>query len=216
MNKLSLFFLSFFVVVFLQGCISSPEKQSGDGSKGFAYYTVSRNNFYGFDLLERPANIPANAKAQIDANTGGKKYIFADSGNVFSVITAYENDGKLTRLTLGKSHASASEADKFWRLILDKAKETYPREIVVNSGIGAYIRFANSREDWNQQYREFKNTRSMEAFNVGYHKHLSTIAFDQFAGKDGKIFTTIDYITSAYQAKRGTKTDSLKRKLDSI
>lgn len=219
MNKVHCLFISLFVFLSLTGCLgSSSEKQSSfsSSSSDIDLYTVSRNNFYGFEFMQPPSNIPTNAAVQIDTNTGGKKYIFADSSKVFSVITAYVNNGKLTRLTLGKSHTRGADADKFWHMILDKAKETYPRGIVVNSGIGAYIRFKNSPGEWNQEYLEFKRKNSMEPFNQGYHKYLSSIAFDLFAGKDRKIFVSVDYVTSAYQQARDSKTHYLNNRLDSI
>ena len=218
-KKIQVFCALILGALVLSGCMSSQEKSSSysdASSKDLADYTVKRNNFYGFEFLQKPAAIPANAAVQIDPITNGKKYIFADSSNVFSVITAYVKDGKLTRLTLGKSHASASEADKFWHLILDKAEDAYPKGTVVNSGIGAYIRFENSPAEWKEKYSAFKKRRSMENFNVAYHEHLKSIAFDLFAGKDRKIFVTVDYVTEAYQKKRTSKTNHMEQKLKSL
>ena len=209
------------------GCVSNSSKTidknyDNQADSLISNYSITKNSFYGYELL-KPLPQISNVSAKVDSQTGGSKYVFPDPKKNFSVITIYVNDGVITRLTLAKAHDSGVASDKFWNLIIEQANESYPKEILRHSGIGSYIKFLNSPQTWKERYREHFSKKAAgdysymgKTFDYGYHPSLASISFDQFSGKEGKVYITIDYITSQYRQNLSNHSDQLRKKISDI
>ena len=216
------------ILVLLAACSSEPPKYysiEDNARQNMANYRLDRNEFYGFTLLQPITNTPAGTAVKIDEQTGGKKYIFKDPEQTFSIITLYESAGVLTRITLARSDESARQSEQFYQNLLDQAKQDYPKNIFVDSGIGAYMHFLNDSDAWVKEYADFESAKLdkkqryssvARPFSKGLHQSLATISFNQFAGKANKTYVMVDYITIQYQIAGKNQSNQMKSKMIGI
>lgn len=170
-------------------------------------FTLNKASFYGYKLLQPIPRFDSKVTIQKDIYTGGTKFILPDPENAFSFITLYQNNGMLTRLTLTRKDTNSSQSSAFYQMLIKQAEKKYPKDILVDSGIGAYMHFYNSEELWKRKYREFLENKknqdtyhiSLDKFYYGLHDSLKTVSFDQFPGQKNETYVKVDYITSNYE-----------------
>ena len=235
-------FLIFIGVALIASCSLSPEKKvtseknttekittektnpnRPDAAVGLAEskisdFTLNKSSFYGYRLLEPIPTFTSRVNIQQDIYTGGTKYILPDPENSFSLITLYQNNGLLTRITLIRKDTSSSQSNAFYQMLIDQAEKKYPKDILVDSRIGAYMHFYNSEEEWKRKYEEFIENKknydpyqvSLVNFHYGLHDSLKSISFDQYPGKKNETYVKVDYITSNYEEAVISKIETLE------
>lgn len=186
---------------------TKPEVSIDVAEQKVSDFKLNKSSFYGYKLLEPIPRFASKVTIQKDIYTGGTKFILPDPQNAFSFITLYQNNGVLTRLTLTRKDTHSSQSNAFYKMLIKQAEQKYPEEILVDSGIGAYMHFYNSKEQWKTKYREFLENKknediyhiSLDKFHYGLHDSLKTVSIDQFPGKQNETYVKVDYITSSYE-----------------
>ncbi len=221
-------FALIFVAFTLLSCSSSPvnvpQTYAQQADQAMSGYRLNKVAFYGYELQKPTPTLPSGVSVQFDKQSGGNKYIFPDPKGSFTFITLYENAGILTRITLTRADTSSSQSDRFYDNLLENARESYPANVLVNSGIGAYMHFLNDPDEWRKKYVEYlekQDDKSMYAtkrkqFHYGLHEFLRTVSFDQFPGQANKIYVSADYVAVDYEQASKNYVDRQSKSLNGI
>jgi len=209
-------FLLLLVVTLIFSACSSDSRRSSDenrvdekyyieADKNLDEYRLTRNEFYGYSLMQ-PVKLPANAVVEIDVDTGGNIYRIKDPAGVFTEVVLYVNNGLLSRLTLTKVSDIPARAQRFYRGLVENAEKTYPAKILINTGIGAHMSFVNDKTQWLDQYARYLEQKSRpksmswydKPFTTGLHASLRSIFFEILTIKGRNLQVNADYITAFY------------------
>lgn len=229
MKKTFNFLLLTLAALVLYACgASSPEKMSltyaEQADRDMPSYSLNKSVFYGYQPGRPLPPLPSGVSIQFDKQSGGNKYVFADPKGTFTFITLYETGGLLTRVTLTRKDTSASQSNDFYKMMLQTAADSYPKKVLVDSGIGAYMHFDNDPDKWRENYvvyLEKKDQKNMyklgrQGFHLGLHESLKTVSINQFAGRESKYYVTMDYVTAAYEQAAKNAIKGLQKSIQEI